>query len=97
MLALKILIVLLATAAGCVAQYLYALGGYPASRRWKAILFFTGTIAAFSLMTLFPELLSSDVDMRGTVMVIIVLVSIFGGFIFAWLLPYKIKRVIPKR
>lgn len=97
MLVLRILIVLSATAIGCGAQYLYAIRGYPNSKRWKAVLFFTGTIASFSLMSLFPELLSSDVDMRGLDMVIIVLVSILGGFMFAWLLPYKVKRVIPKR
>ena len=79
------------------AQYAYAREGYPHSWRWRILLFLTGALWTFTILLAFRSYIFGILETTPmTNALLIVCVCVFGAGM-AWILPYKLRWVIPKQ
>lgn len=94
---LELVLMLMTFIVASVTQYRYAQVGYPNSWKWKGILFVTGALWVFSVLLVFSGVIYSGAILTWKLMLFNIFVVLFFGLIIAFLLPYKLRWVIPKK
>jgi hypothetical protein len=86
-------LLLIALSLGAYLQLQYAYAGYPKDWRWKAVLFAMGIFTTGLTVYVVVYRLSQD----SIPPIILLGALIFGGVMSTWVLPVRMRYVIPRK
>ena len=90
---LLLLLVLIVFAIGIYLELQYAYAGYPNEWRWRVILFAVGGF----VVSVGGYLIMTEIDGESVPPIIHLFAVIFGGVLFAWVFPVRMRYVIPPK